>query len=159
MASDYNVDFAGITTVSIKRVAGVMTCVINGATAYTLPAGYHRPGDSRLDIVSYIGFGFDAVPANCFAPKLTLISNGSDNAVMLGSAAAKTESFDIRFIGVDNTVATKGTINGVMAPVKTDGTLPAPGEITLDCESGIAYFNEADVGKSITLNCTRVFFS
>lgn len=39
------------------------------------------------------------------------------------------------------------------------GTLPAPGEITLDCESGIAYFNEADVGKSITLNCTRVFFS
>ena len=51
------------------------------------------------------------------------------------------------------------TINGVMAPVKTDGTLPAPGEITLDCESGIAYFNEADVGKSITLNCTRVFFS
>ena len=40
-----------------------------------------------------------------------------------------------------------------------EGTLPAPGEITLDCESGIAYFNEADVGKSITLNCTRVFFS
>ena len=87
------------------------------------------------------------------------MTNGKDNAVLIGSASLKTDSYDIRFKGIDATVAPTGTLGGVTAPVKTDGTLPALGEISLDTKMGIMYFNVADVGKAITINCTRVFTS
>lgn len=45
--------------------------------------------------------------------------------------------------------------DGVSAIVKIDGSAVVPGEIGVDLEGLYLYFNPADVGKTIELECTR----
>ena len=146
------------TTLSIRRTAGVITVVSNGTVIYTYPqAAYIRACDDKLEVIFTTVASNDPMPVGLIAPKATIISNGSTRAVHIGDPVAQTESYSVRFKGVDTTLPPTGTLNGQPVNVKTDGTRPVPGEITLDAYSGIAYFNAADVGKTVTLNCTRVF--
>lgn len=145
------------TTLSIRRTAGVVTVVANGTVVYTYPTnGYIRAADDKLEVIFNIG-GFQVVPIGCISPKATIVSNGSTRALHIGDPVAKTESYRVQFKGVDTTIPPTGTLGGQPVNVKTDGTAPVPGEITLDAYSGILYFNQADVGKTVSLNCTRVY--
>ena len=57
--------------------------------------------------------------------------------------------------GVTELAPISAKLNGVSSTVKIDGSAVAPGEIGLDLEGLYLYFNPADVGKTIELECTR----
>ena len=153
----YTGTFTGTTDITIQRLAGIITIKRNGVVVYTVNGASMPPADQRLDLIWVAYFNWSPLLANRTAPAMTVLTNGSDNGIFLGSSVDRTESFNLRFKGVDTFILPVVTLNGVEVPLKTDGTLPAPNEVSIDWQKGAFYFNAADVGKTFTVNCTRVF--
>lgn len=156
--------FSGLNSDSvlgIRRVGNIITATLNGVDVYTVDtSGVITVSDRRLDVLfatHYWSIGNLLRTPNSTCPVVTIASNGEDNAVMFGNEVSGTEAFDIRCKGVVFELGAKGKLNGVDAVVKFDGTYPVPGEISVDAESLIATFNTADVGKTIEIDCTRVW--
>ncbi len=148
------------STVGIKRVGSSFFIMQNGAVVHTIATSPIRPADKRLDIMfgtyrHHIGSAFR--PANTFCPATTIISNGSDNVIKFGNAIAGSEAFDINCKGVVPELPVTATLDGVNAPVNLDGTLPVPGTISLDKDTMCMVFDPADEGKTVTINCTRIW--
>ena len=94
-------------------------------------------------------------PSNSFCPLVNIVSNSSDNVVMIGNEVSGTEYFDLKCKGVTEYAPISAKLNGVSAIVKIDGSAVVPGEVGVDLEGLYLYFNAADVGKTIELECTR----
>lgn len=146
-------------TVGIKRVGTVMTITKNGVSVYTITASGIRAADKRLDVMFGIGriSNYDYLPANKFCGATTILTNGSDNAIKMGNEVLGTEAFDINCKEVVVDCPISGKLNGVTAPVIVTGALPSPGEISLDTDSMVLTFHPSDEGKTVEVDCTRVW--
>ncbi len=153
----YTGTFTGTTDITIQRLAGIVTIKRNGVVVYTVSGASVPPNFQRLNLMWMVYFQWSPLLANRTAAAMTILTNGSDNGVFLGNEGARTESFALRFKGFETFVLPVITLNGTPVPVKTDGTLPVPGEVSVDWQKGALYFNAADVGKTVTFNGTRVF--
>ena len=123
-------------------------------------SGAIAASDKRLDVMfatHYWSIGNVFRTANSACPVVTIASNGEDNAVMFGNEIAGTEAFDIRCKGIVFELGATAKLGGVDAVVKFNSTDPVPGEIAIDAETLTAVFNNADVGKTVEINCTRVW--
>lgn len=156
--------WSGLTSASvigIKRVGSTLTATLNGANVFTIDtSGAISSSDKRLDVMfatHYWSIGNVFRTANSTCPVVTIETNGSDNAVMFGNEVSGTEAFDIRCKGVVFELGATAKLGGVAAIVKFNSTDPVPGEIAIDAETLTAVFNNADVGKTIEINCTRVW--
>lgn len=144
------------TTLLIRRTAGTLELVRNGTVERTHNNSAIRIADYRLSTM--FGIWDFMVTTNynggIRCPKMTITSNGSDRAIYFGNPVTNTGSYNSRFCGVDaySTGATTVTLNGTPATLKTDGTAPGPGQITIDPTRGIMYFNAADEGKTVAAN-------
>ena len=153
----YTGTFTGTTDITIQRLGGIVTIKRNGTVVYTVNGASLPPNDQRLNLIWTTYFSWSPIQANRTAAAMTILANGSDNGIFIGNEAARTGSFALRFKGIDVFVLPIVTLDGTSVPVKTDGTLPAPGEVSIDWQKGALYFNAADVGKAVTFNGTQVF--
>ena len=157
-SNNLSMALSSITSMGIKRVGGVMTALINGIVKATnIPATSGiRLGDSRLDLASVQDWSTVGtyMIANRSCPATTIVSNGSDSMVYVGSAADKSGAFGPRWNGVDTSVTNYVSLDGVPYIVKYTGTAPLVGEVAIDADSGAIYFNAADVGKTISAKIT-----
>lgn len=94
--------------------------------------------------------------ANRTVPQASIISNGADNAIKIGTALDNTGAFNPKFMAIDTDLrgGIVATIAGVPALVKTDYSAPAVGEVSLDYLKGSFIFNPTDEGKAFSVNCT-----
>ena len=153
-----SVNATGMTSMHLRRVAGVLQLVINNNVVFTGdPARTRiRAGDLRLNTMFSLWQHTDPsyMLPNCRMPVTTVVTNGSDNAVFVGDNTVGVAS--PRFLAVDadsvglNTVS----LDGVPAVVKADGTAPAVGEVAIDGYMGALYFNPADAGKALAAKIT-----
>lgn len=158
----YNINSLNSSSViGIKRVGTTITITLNGNNVHTVvTTGLINNNDKRLDVV-FSTFAF--ILGNAYriddsvCPVLTIAQNGSDNAVFVGDSVLETEAYDIRCRRIVPELEINATLDGVYAPVKIDGSLPVPGEVSVDFESLLLIFNEADEGKAISIDCTRVW--
>lgn len=148
-------------TVGIKRVGNSFIITKNGNNHTTLTMTDDKfislTKKKRLqihhaknwpDVVNYS-------PSNSFCPLINIVSNSSDNVVMIGNEVSGTEHFDLNCKGVTEYAPISAKLNGVSAIVKIDGSAVVPGEVGVDLEGLYLYFNPADVGKTIEFECTR----
>jgi hypothetical protein len=145
--------------VGIKRIGTTIFITKNGNTVYTIVVSAIRQADSRLDVM--FGLGYDGtndhVVSDKFCGVTTIVSNGSDNAIKLGNELQGTESFDMNCKEVVIDTAISGKLNNNTVPVIISGALPSPGEISLDTDSLTLTFHPTDEGKTVEINCTRVW--
>ena len=73
----------------------------------------------------------------------------------IGNEVNGTEHFDMNCKGVTDYAPISVKLNGAPAVVKTDNTAVVAGEVGVDLEGLYMYFNPADFGKTIELDCTR----
>lgn len=157
------IDVSGLTTAStigIKRVGATFYITKNGTNYHTLTSSPIRAADARLDVMFntyHHSLGSSFRSANTFCPSATIVTNGQDNIVKFGNSVAGTEAFDINCKGVVPELPITATLNGVNAPVKIDGSLPVPGSISLDTDTMCMLFDPTDQGKTITIDCTRLW--
>ena len=144
----------------LKRTGEVFTVTKNGTTVATLssvtiPALFAKK--KRYHILHHKGW--EAVqtytPINCFCPLVTVITNGSDNVVKIGNEVNGTEHFDLNCKGITNYAPVTAKLDGIPAVVRTDNSAVVAGEVGIDLEGLYLYFNPADFGKTIELDCTR----
>lgn len=147
---------ASASMLEIRRTSGVLELVRNGTVVRTHNNSVIRPADYRLYTMFGVRDTRNTVPyeGGIRVPAATITSNGSDNAVYFGNSISGSGAYNERFYGLDvwTTGATTITLNGVPATIKTDGTAPGEGEITVDGLKGIMYFNSADAGKALAAN-------
>lgn len=155
--SVYNYD---VTSLKIKRVAGVLTLWVNNTLRLTNNPAVSgiRANDLRLDVVSYIPN--NAVPTMCLANRLAPVTvitvNGSDRMAYVGNSTNGSGNFHPRFCAQLFAAETSVNLAGVaatinsQAPGAVDGVVaPLAGQVQVDLESGAYYFNVADEGKAI----------
>lgn len=152
------ISLSSVTSMKIKRLNGALTALINDVVKATNDPARSgiRTRDDRLEVGYCSESGSDIsylIPNRC-CPATTIVSNGSDSMVYVGNPVNKTGVFGSRFCGIDADSVNVVKLNGVSVAVKYDGTAPAAGEVAIDAMAGAIYFNEADVGKSITCAIT-----
>lgn len=157
-----DIDYLTVTdTIGIKRVGSSFIITKNGINHTTLNMTDDKyialTKKKRLQIHHAKNWPDvqDYSPSNSFCPLVNIVSNSSDNVVMIGNEVSGTEYFDLNCKGVTEHAPITAKLNGVSAIVKIDGSAVAPGEVGLDLEGLYLYFNPADVGKTIELECTR----
>lgn len=147
-----------INQLEIRRVGVIMSIFVGGTEVYTQAATNDiREQDHRLDVVIATADAIDVseIPDGSKAPKVTITANGSDIALRAGSSVTNTVSFHSRFYGIDDDLTYAPItvkLNGVSAVVRSNSTLPAPGEVIVDGKMGIFYFNAADIGKTVQVS-------
>jgi len=149
----------------IQRTAGTITILRGSTVVHTVSPTQSgiSADDQALDVIYSVTSQangnalWGAVPANLFTPAVTILANGTTSAVWVGDPVARTGAYNLRFKGIDTTIRPIVTIDGVPASVKLREGLPAPGEAAVDWRQGCVYFNSADVGKPITVDCIRVY--
>jgi hypothetical protein len=158
------VQISGLTTsstVGIKRIGNTFQILKNGVSVHTVThasvSSMIRASDTRLDIMFGVTYNSSYQLENRFAPLTSIVSNGSDNVLLIGNQVQGTEVFDVNSLSVVTELPITGTLNGINAVVKTDGTLPSPGEMSLDNYTFAVSFHPSDEGKNVTLSCTRVW--
>ena len=152
-----NIHAAGAIT-SIRRLGGVIEILKDGVVIYTYPSTLIDEADERLDIIYFCnGYDWKHLLANKRCYPVTIVTNGSDNAVKIGNKALGTEGFDMNCKMVVPDAPIVGKLNGIEVPVKINGGYPAANEIRLDTDSLTLTFNPADQGKTIEIDCTRLW--
>jgi hypothetical protein len=147
------------TTVTLQRVGVRLNMLVNGSVVdwVDLPGA-----KTRWDLISQTWCNYTARmnegwQLNRVAPACTITTNGSDNAVSLGTFFTATGAFNPLYYAVDsdtrniNTVTING--NPVIA-YHYDGTLPGINEVTIDPMMGTLHFNAGNVGQAITAAIT-----
>ena len=90
-----NIHAAGAIT-SIRRLGGVIEILKDGVVIYTYPSTLIDEADERLDIIYFCnGYDWKHLLANKRCYPVTIVTNGSDNAVKIGNKALGTEGFDM----------------------------------------------------------------
>lgn len=148
------------STVGIKRVGNVITVTKNGVSVYTVAdaGAIAELSFNRLDIMFGVGYSTqNYVAANKFCPVTTIISNGTDNAVKLGNELAGTEAFDINCKQIVPSSPITVKLNGSPAIVKTVAATPIANEVIVDPNTMTLTFHPSDEGKSLEVDCTRVW--
>lgn len=149
---------SNVASLKIKRTLGVLSLLINDRVVltndYTLTG--IRSRDDRLAVVGFEPqtINIAQMIPNRLCPKATIVTNGSDRMVYFGNPSTKTGTFGKRFCGEIILLETTVKLNGVLANLKSDGTEPAAGEVTIDTQMGSMYFNAADEGKAIAATTT-----
>ena len=158
------IQITGLTTsstVGIKRIDNTFQILKNGVSVHTVThasvSSMIGASDTRLDIMFGVTYASQYQLENRFAPLTSIVSNGSDNVLLIGNQIQGTEVFDVNSLSVVTELPITGTLNGINAVVKTDGTLPSPGEMSLDRYTFAVSFHPSDQGKNVTLSCTRVW--
>jgi hypothetical protein len=152
-----NIHAAGAIT-SIRRLGGVIEILKDGVVIHTYPSTLIDEADERLDIIYFSnGHDWNHLLANKRCYPVTIVTNGSDNAVKIGNKALGTEGFDMNCKMVVPDAPIVGKLNGIEVPVKVNGGYPAADEIRLDTDSLTLTFNPADQGKTIEIDCTRLW--
>jgi len=160
------VSLTELESLGIRRVSGTVTLLRNSVVVRTIsnPAAALLLQGTALRLNMIFSNGADDAFRNAtyynpdslvVCPKTTIISNGTDIAVRLGNPITRTGAYAdglYQFDILSGTLEIK--IDGVNATLKYDGTAPAAGEVSFDHLRGIAYFNAADAGKSLTAKYT-----
>lgn len=146
--------------VGLKRVGEVFSVTKNGVVVATLNNGnipllFAKKKRYHIMFAKNYSTAQTYSPSNCFCPLVTVVSNGSDNVVKIGNEVNGTEYFDLNCKGVTEYAPIVAKLNGVPAVVRTDNSAVVAGEVGIDLEGLYLYFNPADFGKTIELECTR----
>jgi hypothetical protein len=149
---------SAVSSLAITRTSGVVGFVVNGSpvslTQDRLSIGVAYSRFNLISTPAFFGNGntnASKLLANRTCPAATIVSNGSDNAIIAGNAEAETGYYNPLFCAID-TDARNGIsvlIAGVPATsIHVDGTVPGPGEVSVDPFMGTFVFNTGDQGKS-----------
>lgn len=158
----YNIySLSASSIIGIRRIGSTVTITVNGSNVYTVDTiGLLSDIDKRLDVVfstHFASIGNSYRSANTTCPVVNISSNGEDNVVYIGDPVQESEAYDIRCRRVVPELGATVTLDGVPATVRFTGTPPVPGEVCIDAESLLMFFNPADVGKTITVDCVRAW--
>jgi hypothetical protein len=148
---------SNVTSLGISRVGGVIQLIVNGVPI-TNSFFQPNPAQSRFNLICTPTNVWNpaAAVANRTCPAATIVSNGSDNAIVAGNGTT-TGYFNPLFLAIDTDAqgAVSANINGVSAiNIHVDGTAPLPGEVSVDPYMGTFIFNVADQGKAFSANYT-----
>jgi hypothetical protein len=92
-------------------------------------------------------------------PIPNVVSNGSDNAIKLGSSSSGSGAYNPKFFCIDADIMNgiTGNINGVpFTNISTDGTAPIQGGIAVSPYTGSISFHPADEQLSVSIKCTYI---
>jgi hypothetical protein len=147
---------AANTTYSIKRVGTVITYLINGAVVMTSAVSSTQLAFGIQ--VFYGSYNGNPTGHQYTVPAITISSSGTGYYVAMGSSANGTGAFDPNFNAVESPPISQISINGTPATNLYNLTahVPVQGEVDISPEDGVALFNAADLGKTITGSYTYI---
>jgi hypothetical protein len=148
---------AANTTYSIKRVGTVISYLINGTVVKTSAVS-----STQLAFGIQVFYGnYSSVNPTGYqytVPAITISSSGTGYYVAMGSSTNDTGTFDPNFNAVEGAPISQISINGTPATNLYNLTahVPVQGEVDISSEDGVALFNAADLGKTITGSYTYI---
>ena len=143
--------FSSSAALDIRRVAGVLQFWVNGVLRWSVTPPLNQ---IRWDLIcspwNDSNMLYWTTQRTC--PMVTIVANGTDNAVKIGHQIDSSGSYNPLFYAIDGDTRNTNTvlINGTPAiAYHYDGTFPGATEVTIDPYMGTLHFNPADEGKTV----------